>query len=255
MELDIENEELIVTKSKTRNRIKKIKKIKSKWTLSSRFLYIVYSFILINAIVYILTDIFLRIYFNRDFMNMIALGVNVSIFCLIYLITIGIRNLEVTGYMATIPANYLPIEDQDIPKRASDMINTELNKALEISSSAEPLPEDIQPSGWGKKGTMYENIHFQTAIVQSSSLLEATVLKYNEHLVREPYMTIRQYINILANNKLINRDIGLCYVNNYEHACYSTDEIKEDEYEETMKLLALLLKKMQSKRNHKNKKK
>jgi len=71
-------------------------------------------------------------------------------------------------------------------------------------------------------------------------------------------MTVRQYINILANNKLINRDIGLCYVNNYEHACYSSDEIKEDEYEETMKLLAVLLKKMQSKeskKGHKSKKK
>jgi len=71
-------------------------------------------------------------------------------------------------------------------------------------------------------------------------------------------MTVRQYINVLANNKLINRDIGLCYVNNYEHACYSSDEIKEDEYEETMKLLALLLKKMQIKENrktHKNGKK
>jgi len=32
------------------------------------------------------------------------------------------------------------------------MINCEINKALEISSSAVPLPEDIPPRGWGKKG-------------------------------------------------------------------------------------------------------
>jgi len=32
------------------------------------------------------------------------------------------------------------------------MITCELNKALEISSSAVPLPEAIPPRGWGKKG-------------------------------------------------------------------------------------------------------
>lgn len=80
------------------------------------------------------------------------------------------------------------------------------------------------------------------------------MLNYNNQLVREPYMTVRQYINILANEKMINREIGLCYVNKYEHACYSSDEIKEDEYEETMKLLALLLKKMQNKKRKTHKK-
>jgi len=39
------------------------------------------------------------------------------------------------------------------------MINTELNKAIEISSSAIPLPEAIPPRGWGKKGNLYIYIY------------------------------------------------------------------------------------------------
>jgi len=80
MEMEMENEEPVVNKSKKRGGIKKIKKIKSKWTLSSRFLFLFYSFILTIDIVYILTDIFLRIYFNRDFWNVSTLGINVIIF-------------------------------------------------------------------------------------------------------------------------------------------------------------------------------
>ncbi|ORX78066.1 hypothetical protein BCR32DRAFT_295241 [Anaeromyces robustus] len=253
-----EYEETIPSTKKIKTKKNRIKKIKSKWSLSSRFLYLFYSIILTVAIVYVLADIALRIYFNRYPWYLVSVGLNVVLLCLIYFITVGIRNFTVIGYISTIPSNYLPIEQIDIPKKAYEKIGCELNKASDISSSAVPLPESIPPRGWGRKGTMYENIHFQTAIVQSSSLLESTVLKFNGQLVREPYMTIRQYINILANNKLINRDIGLCYVNNYEHACYSSDEIKEDEYEETMKLLAILLKKMQSKgakKGHKNSKK
>jgi len=33
-----------------------------------------------------------------------------------YFITVGLRNLAVTTSVATIPANYLPIEPVDIPK-------------------------------------------------------------------------------------------------------------------------------------------
>ncbi|OUM67709.1 glycoside hydrolase family 38 protein, partial [Piromyces sp. E2] len=85
--------------------------------------------------------------------------------CLIYFITVGLRNLAVTASVSTIPANYIPIEPVDIPKKTYDMINCEINKALEISSAAIPLQEDIPSRGWG---TMYENVHFQTAIRYAS---------------------------------------------------------------------------------------
>jgi len=52
-------------------------KVKSKWSLSSRFLYILYSFLLLISIIYLLADISLRIYFNREFWNMVSMGLNV----------------------------------------------------------------------------------------------------------------------------------------------------------------------------------
>ena len=66
----------------------RIKKIKSKWSLTSRFLYLVYSFLLINALLYTLSDISIRIYFNREFWNMIAIGVN----AVLLVIKINIKN-------------------------------------------------------------------------------------------------------------------------------------------------------------------
>jgi len=55
----------------------RIQKIKSKWSLSSRFLYILYSLILLISILCILSDISLRIYFNREIWNMVSMGMNV----------------------------------------------------------------------------------------------------------------------------------------------------------------------------------
>nr|CAG8688416.1 8900_t:CDS:2 [Entrophospora candida] len=93
----------------------------------------------------------------------------------------------------------------------NNLITNELNHVSMIAWSGEPRPEDNGQIGWGCPGSSYENIHFQTSIVDTFGLIEQAALKHSLSLKRHPTIN---------------------------------DEIPEEKYREFMKIVLRLLRQL-----------
>ena len=62
-------------------------------------------------------------------------------------------------------------------------------------------------------------------------------------MARQPSMSVQRYIDFLIENK-IDRELGHAYVEVYERARFSDDEVPEEQYIKFMKLVLQLLRQL-----------
>ena len=62
-------------------------------------------------------------------------------------------------------------------------------------------------------------------------------------MARQPSMSVQRYIDFLIENK-IDRELGHAYIEGYERARFSDDEVPEEQYIKFMKLVLQLLRQL-----------
>ncbi|CAG8572735.1 10790_t:CDS:2 [Cetraspora pellucida] len=145
--------------------------------------------------------------------------------------------------LANIPKPYMPIKQNDLPNSVFNLITDELKHVSMIAWTSEPKPEDVDLPGWGRPGSDYDEIHFKSSMIDTFSLIEQNALK-NLSLKRLPSMSVQRYIDFLIEHRAIDRGLGHAYVECYERARFSEDEISQEQYTEFMKLVLQLLRRL-----------
>ncbi|GAA5843301.1 hypothetical protein JCM9279_002055 [Rhodotorula babjevae] len=114
----------------------------------------------------------------------------VIIFGLILVITRTVANKRA---IIAIPKGYLPTKSTDVPKKASELIQNEYERACIITKVAQPSGRN--QAGWGRPGTSCEDINFRSTILATVPALPSPVPDalrpladlYESHLVRARY--------------------------------------------------------------------
>ncbi|CAI2164810.1 300_t:CDS:2 [Funneliformis geosporum] len=151
------------------------------------------------------------------------------------------RLFTVKRALNDIPKSQVPISEKDIPKFVHNLIVSELTRVSRIALAGEPRPEDGGRPGWGRPGSSYHNIHFRSSIIETLSLIEQQAVRSSENFARQPSMSVQRYIDFLIEHKKIDRELGHAYVEGYERARFSDDEVPEEQYIKFMKLVLQLL--------------
>ncbi|CAG8598258.1 11411_t:CDS:2, partial [Scutellospora calospora] len=149
----------------------------------------------------------------------------------------------VKNALTNIPKSYMPIKKKDLPNSVFNLITKELTNVSLIAWAGEPKPEDINLPGWGRPGSDYDDIHFRTSMTNTFSLIEQNALNHLS-LKRQPSMSVQRYIDLLIEHKAIDRGLGHAYVESYERARFSEDEVSQKQYTEFMKLVLQLLRRL-----------
>ncbi|CAJ0636492.1 1930_t:CDS:2 [Entrophospora sp. SA101] len=210
------------------------------------FINIVYKttpLISLAAIIICAVDILLRAMKKSQALAFIAGGSYLIMGFMVVMICLY-RFFTVRNALTSIPKSKLPISKEYLSKSVNNLITNELNHVSMIAWSGEPRPEDNGQIGWGCPGSSYENIHFQTSIVDTFGLIEQAALKHSLSLKRHPTMSVKRYIDFLIESKVIDDTLGHAYVERYEWARFSNDEIPEEKYREFMKIVLRLLRQL-----------
>ncbi|PKY44250.1 hypothetical protein RhiirA4_513110 [Rhizophagus irregularis] len=146
------------------------------------------------------------------------------------------RLFNVKRALNDIPKSHIP---KDSPKSVDNLIVSELIRVSRIDVKLRP--EDGCQPGWGIPGSPYDNIHFRSSIIETFSVLEKQVVKNSSFLTRQPSMSVQRYIDFLVEHGIIDRELGNAYVEGYERARFSDEEVPEEQYIKFMKLVIQLL--------------
>jgi hypothetical protein len=57
-------------------------------------------------------------------------------------------------------------------------------------------------------------------------------------------MSVQRYVDFLTEHEIIDRKLGLAYVEGYERARFSDEEVPEEQYTEFMKIVIQLLRQL-----------
>ncbi|KAJ3044715.1 hypothetical protein HDV00_001119 [Rhizophlyctis rosea] len=181
-------------------------------------------------------DIFLRI---RDNKYLILGAGSACLVCLIgVLLVLSSRKLSTRSALQDIPKLYIPINPSDKVHR---LIQNDLSRVANITLEAKPRIEDVPSVGWGRAGTQYENVHFQTAALQSIDILESTAMRVDSSLSRPAVCPPTRYIEALVTNGVIDAELASVYAQRFDEVRFAREEMREEEYVEFMKLFALVL--------------
>ncbi|KAG0001128.1 hypothetical protein BGZ65_003767, partial [Modicella reniformis] len=117
-----------------------------------------------------------------------------------------------------IPKTYMPITREDLPKTVYEFVQSELDRVARLTKRAQPLLEEGGHPGWGKPGSPLHDTHFKTIMASTPVFIEKAAIRHSLDLARPPNKSISEYIYMLMDRKLINRDFGLEYIAGYEQA-------------------------------------
>ncbi|KAG2231770.1 hypothetical protein INT48_004049 [Thamnidium elegans] len=180
-----------------------------------------------------------------DYRNLIVVGGSYVILALAALLFSCSRMLTVRASLQDIPKLYIPIKQEDLPKKVYFKIHQEFEQAKQTRKLAEPRPEDIQAVGWAKPGTpLFDGLDFKQAIARTPAIVEKVAISINPDYARPLYVPIRQYMEFLMQQGLIDKQLGLFYLEGYEIARFSHDPLSQEHYMDIMKHLAAILQNM-----------
>ncbi|CEG70366.1 hypothetical protein RMATCC62417_06278 [Rhizopus microsporus] len=180
-----------------------------------------------------------------DFRNLAVVGGSYVLLALISVVCSCSRMISVRRSMQNIPKLHIPIKEQNLPKKVYSQIWHEFGQTRAIRDQAKPRPEDIQAVGWAKPGTpLFEGLDFKQAIARTPAIVENVACNIDPSYKRPTYCPVRQYIEFLIQEGLIDRELGTVYVQGYEIARFSRDPLSQEQYIDIMKHLAAILQNM-----------
>lgn len=93
-------------------------------------------------------------------------------------------------------------------------------------------------------GKKKKRIIYYILVVFISLLLEKVAISINPDYFRPPYVPVRQYMEFLMQQGLIDKQLGLFYLEGYEIARFSHKPLSQEQYMDIMKHLAAILQHM-----------
>ncbi|KAI9312194.1 hypothetical protein BX666DRAFT_1989573 [Dichotomocladium elegans] len=87
----------------------------------------------------------------------------------------------------------------------------------------------------------FEGVDFKRAIAKTPIIIEQAAMQINEQYARPTFLPVRQYIEFLIQQTLIDPELGHGYIEGYEIARFSTAPVSQEKYYDTMKHLAAIL--------------
>lgn len=187
------------------------------------------------------------------------------------LLILSSRKWSIVTSLNDIPKMYVPINQIDLHKPVHKLVHGELNRVNDILAERKPLSEDMTELGWGPLDGEFDllklsigiyqlehelthlhsiiihsdPIHYKSAVIQTSGLLEEAAARLSPYFIRQPHMTFRRYLEYLVSIQVIEREeIARYYIDRYEYARFCDAELSTAEYKEAMKLFALLLREL-----------
>lgn len=91
---------------------------------------------------------------------------------------------------------------------------------------------------------LFENVNFKKAISRTPGIVEKAAIAKDVKYKRPPFVPIRQYIEYLMYQGIVNEPLGKFYLDGYELARFSRVPITQDQYMDIMKYLAAILRNM-----------
>ncbi|CAO3658707.1 unnamed protein product [Rhizopus stolonifer] len=180
-----------------------------------------------------------------DFRNLVVVGGTYVVLAFASLLFSCSRVLSVRGSMQTIPKTHIPIRKNDLPKKIYTKLKNEFDETKGIRENTIPRSEDIQAVGWAKPGTpLFEGLDFKQAIARTPVIVENAAINIDPSYKRPLYCPVRQYIEFLIQEGLVDRQLGIFYAQGYEIARFSRDPLSQQQYIDIMKHLAAILQNM-----------
>ncbi|KAI9259316.1 hypothetical protein BY458DRAFT_517447 [Sporodiniella umbellata] len=180
-----------------------------------------------------------------DFRNLVVVGGTYVVLAFASLLFTCSRVLSVRRSLHIIPKAHIPIRKTDLPKKTYLSLKNEFDTVKRIRENTVPRSEDIQAVGWAKPGTpLFEGLDFKQAIARTPAIVESAAMNIDVGYQRPAYCPVRQYIEFLIGEGLVDKQLGSTYVQGYEIARFSRDPLSQQQYIVIMKYLATLLKNM-----------
>ncbi|KAI9281530.1 hypothetical protein BY458DRAFT_429613 [Sporodiniella umbellata] len=115
----------------------------------------------------------------------------------------------------------------------------------QTAGSLIPRKEDIQTLGWAKPGTpLFEGLNFKQAVARTPQIVEEAAIQLDASYRRPLYCAVRQYMEFLMGEGVVDPELGKVYLAGYEHARFSPYPIEPGHYMDIMRHLAGLLQNM-----------
>ncbi|KAL1935697.1 hypothetical protein VTP01DRAFT_4837 [Rhizomucor pusillus] len=182
---------------------------------------------------------------TTDYRNLFVVAASYVLLALASLSFSCSRFFTVRASMQDIPKIYIPIKEDDLPKKVYTHIHQKFDYVQQVRKAADPRVEDIGQIAWGKPGsTPFEGVNFKRAITRTPSIIEQAATQIDGEFTRLLYTPVRQYIEFLIQRGLIDAHLGQVYLEGYERSRFSQASISEDEYLDIMKHLAAILHQM-----------
>ncbi|ORX48205.1 hypothetical protein DM01DRAFT_312581 [Hesseltinella vesiculosa] len=132
-----------------------------------------------------------------------------------------------------------------VPKKVTSRIQEKFNMASFVRKQAAPLQQDILDMGWAKPGsTGFEGVNFKQAISRTPIIIENAATAISEAYARPAFLPVRNYLEVLMQQGVINASLGQVYLKGYERTRFSQHAPTKDEYLDVMKHLAAILRQM-----------
>ncbi|KAG1314081.1 hypothetical protein G6F61_001307 [Rhizopus arrhizus] len=180
-----------------------------------------------------------------DFRNLVVVGGSYVLLALASLIFSCSRMLSIRRSMQNIPKIHIPIKKNDVCEKVYLKIKHEFEQVKSIKQNTIPRHEDIQAVGWAKPGTpLFEGLDFKQAIARTPAIVESVAINIDPSYKRPLYCPVRQYIEFLIREGLVDKQLGTTYVEGYEIARFSRDPLSQQQYIDIMKHLAAILQNM-----------
>ncbi|RCI05507.1 hypothetical protein CU098_004031 [Rhizopus stolonifer] len=177
-----------------------------------------------------------------DFRNLVVVTGSYVFLALASLLFSCSRMLSIRISMQNIPKTCIPIKRNDLPEKVYFKVKNGFEQTKMIRESTLPRNEDIHTAGWAKPGTpLFEGLNFKQAVARTPSIVEKVAISIDPGYKRPLYCPVRQYIEFLIREGIMDKQLGTVYVKGYEIARFSRDSLSQQQYIDIMKHLAGLL--------------
>ncbi|KAI9015621.1 hypothetical protein DFJ74DRAFT_272995 [Hyaloraphidium curvatum] len=179
--------------------------------------------------------------FEKDNRSLFTFGAALVLLVVSVFLIVLSRLVSARSALADIPKVYIPINRTDLSKKQYEMISEGLAFTESVRARIKPLPQDIPDRGWGRKGTSFEGVFFETACAATLETISQHAASIDPDLaLGDRPISARDYIEELVAGGILDEEPAMYYIDLYEKARWSGEEVLEKDYVEMLKVVVLL---------------
>ncbi|KAK9458031.1 hypothetical protein V1511DRAFT_508122 [Dipodascopsis uninucleata] len=152
------------------------------------------------------------------------------------------RLYEIRVTLADIPKRYVP-GDHDVPKSCASVIASELIRCQMIQNELQP-DSNVTHAGMPRpKHSEFDfpQVPYIVVLTECAKLLEQKIRILHSSFQRRPGMPFRDYMNLVEEQVVIDKESCQRFIDGYEYARFSGAAISEDQFRELIASFTLLI--------------